>query len=313
MAGVFLHRLFAPHFILQIEKNYMKSKLLVLLLTAGLLTSCGGGTDNAAENGGTNESAKKQITIKGSDTQLPLTQEEAAEYMKSHPDASISVVGGGSGVGITALKDGTTDIAMSSRDLKMQEKLDFKNAKKDIREVITSYDALAVIVNPKNKVEKLTREQIEGIFTGASTNWKEVGGADMKITVYSRESSSGTYEFFKEHVMSKKNYAANVLSMPATGSIIQSISQTEGAIGYVGLAYTQEGSGIKTISVSYDEGKTYVAPSVASAKDKTYPISRPLFFFYDSKVENKVKEFVDYVLSDEGQKIVVKKDYIPVK
>jgi phosphate transport system substrate-binding protein len=295
----------------------MKNRFLALVLSVALLSACGDGANNGtSDNGETKsngETSKTQITVKGSDTQLPLTQEEAAEYMKLHPEAAISVTGGGSGVGITALKDGNTDIAMSSRDLKTEEKLDLKNKKKNIREVITSYDALAVIVNPKNKVDKLTREQIEGIFTGAITNWKEVGGADMKISVYSRESSSGTYEFFKEHVMSKKNYAANVLSAPATGAIVQSVSQTDGAIGYVGLAYTGEGSNIKTISVSYDGGKNYVAPSVAAAKDKSYPISRPLYFFYDASVESKIKDFVDFVLSDEGQKIVARKDYIPVK
>jgi phosphate transport system substrate-binding protein len=294
----------------------MKNRFLTLLLSAALLSSCGDKkNENAEDNNDKNngEAAKTQITIKGSDTQLPLTQAEAEEYMKIHPEASISVIGGGSGVGVTALKDGTTDIAMSSRDLKTEEKLDFKNKNKDIKEVITSYDALAVIVNPRNKVEKLTREQLEGIFTGAIKNWKEVGGADMKISVYSRESSSGTYEFFKEHVLNKKNYAADVLSMPATGAIVQSVSQTEGAIGYVGFAYTREGSGVKTIAVSYDGGKNYVAPTIEAAKDKSYPISRPLYFFYDSKMESKVKAFVDFVLSDEGQKIVVKKDYIPVK
>lgn len=294
----------------------MKSKLLALLLATGLLTSCGGNSDNSAkENEGqksTTETTANQITIKGSDTQLPLTQREAEEYMKEHKDASISVVGGGSGVGISALLDGTTDIAMASRDLKTQEKLDLKAKNKDIKTVITSYDALAVVINPKNKVEKLTREQLEGIFTGAITNWKEVGGADMKIMVYSRESSSGTYEFFKEHVMNKKNYASNVLSMPATGSIIQSVSQTEGAIGYVGLAYAKEGSGVKTVAVSYD-GKNFVKPSVAAAKDKTYPISRPLYFFYDASVESKIKNFVDFVESDPGQKIVEEIGYIPVK
>jgi phosphate transport system substrate-binding protein len=293
----------------------MKKQFLGVLLLGALLSACGNNEkNNDGENTGNadNTAAKTQITIKGSDTQLPLTQKEAEEYMKQHPEASISVVGGGSGVGISALMDGTTDIAMSSRDLKTQEKLDLKGKNKDIKTVITSYDALAVIVNPKNKVDKLSREQIEGIFTGAITNWKEVGGADMKISVYSRESSSGTYEFFKEHVMSKKNYAANVLSMPATGAIIQSVSQTEGAIGYVGIAYAKEGSGVKTLSVSYDK-KPFVAPSIASAKDKSYPIARELYFFYDASVENKVKDFVDFVLSDTGQKIVEEVGYVPVK
>src|ERR1035437_3363840 len=175
------------------------------------------------------------ITVKGSDTVLPLSQKEAELYMKKKPDASITVVGGGSGVGISALIDGTTDICMSSRDLKMEEKLKLQDKK--IKQITVGFDALAMIVNPKNKVTQLTREQLEGIFTGAITNWKEVGGDDEKIVAYSRESSSGTYEFMKEHVMSKKNYGTAILSMPATGAIVQSVSQTKGAIGYIGLAY----------------------------------------------------------------------------
>src|ERR1043166_4194184 len=133
----------------------------------------------------------------------------------------------------------------------------------------------------------------------------------MPIVVYSRESSSGTYEFFKEHVLDKKNYASSVLSMPATGAIVQSVSQTKGAIGYIGLAY--ETKEVKSIAVSYDQGKTFVAPSVAAAKDKSYPISRPLYYMYDKKNESKLKSFVDYALSDEGQKIVAEVGYVPLK
>ena len=169
----------------------------------------------------------QKVNVKGSDTVLPLAQKEAEVYMKMTKGTSISVTGGGSGVGIAALFDGSTDIAMSSRSLKMDEKMKFNATKKAYTETIIGWDALAVIVNPSNKVTKLTRQQLEDIFTGKITNWKQVGGADLKIVVYSRESSSGTYEFFKDHVMQKRNFANNVLSMPATGAIIQSVSQTK--------------------------------------------------------------------------------------
>jgi phosphate transport system substrate-binding protein len=219
-------------------------------------------------------------------------------------------VGGGTGVGMAALIDGTTDIAMASRDLKTEEKLKFAESKKEIEQVIIAYDALAVIVNPANKVTKLTREQLEKIFIGEITNWKEVGGADEKIVAYSRESSSGTYEFFKEQVMDKKNYATNILSLPATGAIVQAVGQTKGAIGYVGLAY--ETKEVAQIAVSYDQGKTFIGPSVASAKDKTYPISRPLFYMFDKKNAEKVKVVVDYALSEAGQKTVLEIGYVPL-
>jgi phosphate transport system substrate-binding protein len=240
--------------------------------------------------------------IKGSDTMLPLTQKISENYKGS----KASVTGGGSGVGISALIEGSCDIAMASRKMKFDEKNKFTDNK--LNEVVVAYDALAVIVNPKNQVDKLTRQQMEDIFTGKITNWKELGGKDLKITPYSRETSSGTYEFFKEQVLNKKNFMSDILSMPATGAIIQSISQTEGAIGYVGLAYLNKN--VKAVSVSYDDGKTYVAPSVKTAKDETYPIVRPLFYYYTEKSSKDSKGFVDFILSKAGQKIVEEEGYI---
>lgn len=247
--------------------------------------------------------------IKGSDTCLPLVQKEAENYMKGDSKRSVTVVGGGSGVGISALIEGSTDIAMSSRKMKFEEKNKINEAGKSAREVVIAYDALAVIVNPANKVGKLTREQLEGIFTGKITNWKQVGGADMPIVAYSRETSSGTYEFFKTNVMKNKNFKNGIMSMPATGAVVQSVSQTPGAIGYVGLAYLN--SRVKALAISYDKGKNYVAPSVETAKNKTYPIVRPLFLYYPNSLKTKVTPFINFVLSAEGQKIVSQVGYIP--
>lgn len=252
----------------------------------------------------------QKIVIKGSDTVLPLAQKEAENYMKKNSGKSITVVGGGSGVGLSAMVDNSTDIAMSSRKIKMDERMKLQDAGRGFKEVIIANDALSVIVNPNNKVSKLTRQQLEGIFTGKIKNWKEVGGDDMTIVVYSRETSSGTYEFFKEHVMNRKNYASSVLNMPATGAIIQSVSQTKGAIGYVGLAYMSKE--VKDIAVSYD-GKTFVNSSIEAAKNKTYPIVRPLYFYYPTSKEAAVKSFIDYVLSPEGQKTVDEIGYISLK
>ena len=249
--------------------------------------------------------ANAQIKIKGSDTVLPLSQKEAEAYGKT--GGNVTVTGGGSGVGIAALISGSADIAQSSRKMKFDEKQKMSEAGKTAKEVIIAYDALAVIVNTGNKVSQLTRQQLEDVFTGKITNWKELGGDDLKIVVYSRETSSGTYEFFKEHVMKNKNYMNSVLSMPATGAIIQSVKQTKGAIGYVGLAYLNKE--VKALKVSYD-GKTFVEPTVANAKNKTYPIVRPLFYYYNSAKEKLVKAFIDFVLSAEGQKIVEQVGYI---
>ena len=248
--------------------------------------------------------------IKGSDTVLPLSQKEAEVFGKKNKGARLIVTGGGSGIGVTALIDGNTDIAMSSRKIKLDERLKLQDAGKAFKELIIAYDALGVVVNPANKVGQLTREQLEGIFTGKITNWKVVGGDDLKIVVYSRETSSGTYEFFKEHVMNKKNYASTVLNMPATGGIIESVSQTKGAIGYVGLAYLEKD--VKALKVSFDKGKTFVAPSMATAKDKSYPITRPLYYYYLVKDTKSLKPFADFVLSSEGQNIVEKVGYVPL-
>lgn len=248
--------------------------------------------------------------IKGSDTVLPVAQQTAERFMNQHPDTRVTVTGGGTGVGISALLDNTTDIAMASRPIKFSEKMKIKSAGEDVAEIVVAYDALAVVAHPSNPVKQLTRQQLEDIFRGKITNWKQVGGDDRKIVVYSRETSSGTYEFFKESVLKNKNYMASSLSMPATGAIIQSVSQTKGAIGYVGLAYVSPR--VKTLSVSYD-GKHYAAPTVENATNKTYPIVRPLYYYYNVKKKAEIDPLVQYILSPDGQDIIKKSGYIPVK
>ncbi|WP_077153827.1 PstS family phosphate ABC transporter substrate-binding protein [Bacteroides bouchesdurhonensis] len=248
--------------------------------------------------------------IKGSDTVLPIAQQTAEQFMKQHPDGRVTVTGGGTGVGISALMDNTTDIAMASRPIKFSEKMKIKEAGEEVEEVIVAYDALAVVVHPSNPVKQLTRKQLEDIFRGKITNWKQVGGEDQKIVVYSRETSSGTYEFFKESVLKNKNYMAGSLSMPATGAIIQSVSQTKGAIGYVGLAYVSPR--IKTLSVSYNDTH-YATPSVENATNKSYPIVRPLYYYYNVKNKNQVDPLLQFILSPQGQDIIKKNGYIPVK
>jgi phosphate transport system substrate-binding protein len=284
----------------------MKFKI-VFFFAALLAISCNNSTDEKKQD----TIKSKAISMKGSDTVLPLAQRFAETFKKINQDLNISVTGGGSGVGITALEEGTTIIAMSSRELSTAEKLKLMELKKEYKEIIIAKDALAVVNHPSNKVNQLTKNQIRDIYTGKITNWKEVGGDDMKIVVYSRESSSGTYEFFKEHEMDQQNYATSVLNMPASGAIIQSVSQTKGAIGYVGLAYLN--ADVQDIKVSIDEGKTFVAASIENAINKTYPISRPLFYYYLSKDEELIKPYLDFVMSAEGQALVKKEGYVPVK
>ena len=245
--------------------------------------------------------------LKGSDTLLPLAQKAAANYSENNSSAHVSVTGGGSGVGLSSLREGTTDIAMASRRIKFDERVRMQQAGRPVEELTVAFDALAVIVHPSNPVSRLTREQLEGIFRGKITNWKQVGGEDRKIVVYSRETSSGTYEFFKESVLKHRNYMPAVLSMPATGAIIQSVGQTPGAIGYVGLAYLNPE--VKALTVSYDGGGSYVAPTFDNARSKSYPIVRPLYFYYTKSNEAAVRPLIDYLTSDEGQAMVASTDY----
>ena len=249
--------------------------------------------------------------LKGSDTLLPLAQKAAENYSEKNPSAHVTVTGGGSGVGLSSLREGTTDIAMASRRIKFDERVRMQQAGRPVEELTVAFDALAVIVHPSNPVSRLTREQLEGIFRGKITNWKQVGGEDRKIVVYSRETSSGTYEFFKESVLKHRNYMPAVLSMPATGAIIQSVSQTPGAIGYVGLAYLNPE--VKALAVSYDGGGSYVAPTFDNARSKSYPIVRPLYFYYTKSNEAAVRPLVDYLTSDEGQAMVASVGSIPIR
>jgi phosphate transport system substrate-binding protein len=242
---------------------------------------------------------------------LPLSQALAEAFMAANPSTSVTVTGGGSGVGISALLENTTDLAQLSRKIKFDEKQKLSSAGKKVTETIVAFDALAVITHPSNSAANLTREQLEAIFTGKITNWKEVGGPDLKIIPYSRETSSGTYEFFKESVLKNKNYVNGILSLPATGAIIQSVSQTKGAIGYVGLAYLN--ASVKPVSVSYDAGATFVAPSVESAKNQSYPIVRPLYFYHTENAALRVTPFINFALSPQGQAIVAQTGFITVK
>ena len=249
--------------------------------------------------------------LKGSDTLLPLAQKAAENYSEKNPSAHVTVTGGGSGVGLSSLREGTTDIAMASRRIKFDERVRMQQAGRPVEELTVAFDALAVIVHPSNPVSRLTREQLEGIFRGKITNWKQVGGEDRQIVVYSRETSSGTYEFFKESVLKHRNYMPAVLSMPATGAIIQSVSQTPGAIGYVGLAYLNPE--VMALAVSYDGGGSYVDPTFDNARSKSYPIVRPLYFYYTKSNEAAVRPLVDYLTSDEGQAMVASIGFIPIR
>ncbi|RVT78383.1 phosphate ABC transporter substrate-binding protein [Flavobacterium sufflavum] len=252
----------------------------------------------------------KKITVKGSDTMVILSQKWAEVYMAKHPGTVIQVTGGGSGVGLAALLNGSTEIANASRPIKPAEvqKLKAKFKTQGI-EIPCAKDGLSVFLNKSNKVSELSIQQLGDIYSGKVTNWKEVGGDDAKIRLYGRESSSGTFEFFREHVV-KGDFAANVQTLPGTAAIVNAVSKDKYSIGYGGAAYAE---GVKDCKVKKDAKSKGVLPTAATIKNKTYPIARYLYMYLKSKPTGETKAFIDWILSPEGQKLVVETGYFPVK
>jgi len=251
------------------------------------------------------------ITIKGSDTMVILGQRWAEQYMAKVPGAAIQVTGGGSGTGISALINGTTDICQASRSMSDAEKNNLREKYKTPGEEIpVARDGLSVYVNAANPLKELNMDQLRLIFTGKVTNWKEVGGKDAKIILYSRENSSGTYVFFKEHVLKNADYAQRAQSMPGTAAVVNAVSKEKNSIGYGGAAYAK---GIRVVKIKKDAESPAVEPSLATVQNGSYPLSRPLFFYLRNKATGDIKSFIDWVLSAEGQEIVTKVGYFPVK
>ena len=260
---------------------------------------------------------KNSIQIKGSDTMVNLGQAWAEKYMEENPGAFVAVTGGGSGTGLSSLISGTCDIAMSSRNIKPKE-IDLAKAKGiNPYEIKVGLDGLAVVVNPQNSVSNLTVQQLADIFTGKITNWKDVGGKDLKIVILSREVNSGTHVYFKEHVLrkndpvSKEEFAPQALMLSSSQAIADEVAGNPSAIGYYGMGYVS--SKQKVILVAKDDKSEFVKPIIENVISGKYPISRPLFLYSNGEPKDAVKKFVDYALSKEGQEIVLKTDFVPIK
>ncbi len=272
----------------------------------------------------TEDQAKTFITVKGSDTMVNLSQKWAEVYMQKNPGVSIQVTGGGSGTGVAALLNGTTNIANSSRELKPVEfeKAKSNNITPKIYEV--ALDGIAVITHPKNKIEELTIAQVSDIFTGKITNWKQLGGENMPITLYGRENSSGTYEFFKEHVLGKddkgkiKDFASSTQVLQGTAALGEAVGQDVKGIGYGGVGYFALRNDVKILKIKKDTGAPGIKPAdngkvnYEAIWDRSYSISRYLYCFTNSNPDPAVKEFLDFIVSPEGQKVVETMEYIPL-
>ncbi len=253
---------------------------------------------------------KDRITIKGSDTMVILVQ----RWTEVYPDKTnveFQVTGGGSGTGIAALINGTTDICSSSRPIKKDEvaQLEKKYGYKGL-EIRVAMDGLAIYVHKSNPVKQLTMAQVKDIFTGKVTNWKDVGGANKPILLYSRENNSGTYEFFKEHVLNKQDFAASAQHMAGTAALINAISKDPNGIGFGGSAYAKN---VKALPIAKDAESKAIAANVTSIHSGEYPISRFLYFYLSRKPDGNVKKFIDWVISASGQKVVTEVGYYPIR
>jgi phosphate transport system substrate-binding protein len=264
-------------------------------------------------------SGGNSIQIKGSDTIVNLSQSWAERYMQKNPDDFIAVTGGGSGTGISSLICGSCDIANASRTIKEKEVALARQRGIEPYQIKVALDGLAVVVNPKNPVDKLTIKQLADIFTGAVSNWKEFGGEDNQIVILSREVNSGTHVYFKEHVLrnndpeSKAEFAPEALLLPSSQAIADEVANNSAAIGYYGMGYIS--SKQKPVAVAKDAGSPYISPTIENVVNGKYPISRPLFVYTNGepKEDTLVKRFIDFCLSDEGQRIVLETDFVPVK
>lgn len=260
---------------------------------------------------------KDSIQVKGSDTMVNLAQAWAEKFMEENPDELVAITGGGSGTGFASLISGTCDIAMSSRQIKQKEIELAKNKNIFPKEIKAGLDGLAVVVNPKNPVSKLTIEQLAQIFGGKITDWKDVGGKEAKIVVLSREVNSGTHVYFKEHILrnndpvSKEEFAPSALMLPSSQAIADEVAGNRDAIGYYGMGYISPKQ--KAISVARDAKSEYVAPTIENVTSGKYPISRPLFLYSKGEPQGLAKQFIDFILSAKGQEIVLETDFVPVK
>jgi phosphate transport system substrate-binding protein len=288
--------------------------MAALLALCLLQTGCGRST-----SGGGGESAGKAIIQnKGSDTMVNLAQAWAEEYKKAVPDVDVEVSGGGSGVGIAALVKGTIDIANASRNMKPEEiETAKKNTGKEPKEFIVGYDALAIYVHKDNPLNEITLDQIAQIYGegGSITKWSDLGvqipgTSDQDIVRVSRQSSSGTYEFLREHVLHNKDYKLGSRDMNGSKEVVELVSSTATAIGYSGMGYATPA--VKMLKVKKTAGEAAYEPSVANTLAKTYPIARSLQVYTLGEPRGAVKKYIDWMMSDAGQKVVEATGYVPL-
>jgi phosphate transport system substrate-binding protein len=291
--------------------------MTILLVVSIILTSCGTNTEATTDTATTTSGSFKII---GSNTVTPLSAVWAEEFMAMNPDVIIAVSGPGSGAGIAALINGTTDICQASRKIKTTEIEQAQAVGINPNEIQVATDALSVIVHPSNPVSELTIAQLSAIYTGNITNWQEVGGNDAEIVVLSRDTNSGTHIFFKENVVQMRGldtedkileYGPDVLLLPSTKEGVDEVEKNANAIFYPGLGYLTDN--VKPLAIKRTADSTGILPSLETALDGTYPIARPLLYYIDGEPGGVIKAFIDYCLSAEGQAKVSEVGYVPLQ
>jgi len=292
----------------------MKKSVAIFFILILFLTGCGSdGSQTTSSSSSTTQN--KYIENKGSDTLVNLALVWAEKYQLAHPDIQISVSGGGSGTGITSLINGTVDIANASRSIKDEEISEANKQGIDPYEIVVANDAIAVIVNPANPIDRLTIEQVSQIYQGLITNWKELGGEDRPIVCLSRETNSGTHVYFLENVVrmgdseSKVLFSQETLLLPSSEGIISEVRDNPNAIGYDGLGYVTDE--VKVLALR--QGEEYVRPSEATVKDKSYPIARQLYMYTNGEPTGAIKDYIDWILSPEAQQYVLDLGFIPYR
>ena len=278
-----------------------------LVLIAGL--GCGGRMERPGEGEQGGRSSAQTLTIKGSDTMVILAQRWAERFRAEHADTTIQVSGGGSGTGIAALLNGTCDIANSSRPIKDREREQVRTTRhSEVQEFKVALDTLAVYLHTGNPIRSLTMAQLNEIFSGRITNWNQLGGADAPIIVYSRENNSGTYAYFKEHVLDGGDFAATAQTLPGTAAVINAISRDPNGIGYGGIAYS---AGVRAIAVA-PEGGTPIEPTMQNATNGAYPLARFLYLYTPGEPSPLARRYIDFVLSPAGQGVVEGVGFYPL-
>jgi phosphate transport system substrate-binding protein len=287
-------------------REHARRALVLALFTAGCTRlnpdPAGGGPSGAREKGA--------LSVKGSDTMVILGQRWAEDYMSANPSTTVQVTGGGSGTGIAALINGSTDICESSRPMKDSEKAELAQKRKvPARETKVAIDALAIYVNDTNTVQAIAIPTLAKIYEGSITSWKELGGADHSIILYGREDNSGTYAYFKEHVLKGQDFAAATQALAGTSAVANAVKEDKFGIGYGGIAYLE---GIRALDIKSSETAAPVAPTLATAQDGAYPLRRYLFFYTAGEPTIAMATFIDWVTGPGGQATIADVGYYPL-